>query len=319
MLFKKPTFYFAVVGTAATITLVARLNGESPVKPPPIDPSPKPFAVSVAASGIIEARSENVSIGVPEPGLVTKVHVKVWDEIIEGQPLFTLDNRELRAQLDVDQANVSVAEATLRRLEDQLARLKRVNDPRAVSQDEVRTREHDVAVADAQWAMAKAKLGETKVRLERTTVLAPRSGSILQVNVRAGEYASATPKNAAVVLGDVEHLQVRADIDEQNAPRLQADQSAIAYLKGDASNPIQLKFVRIEPYVVPKISLTGSSTERVDTRVLQVIYTFERPADRPVYVGQQVDLHVKSTVPAIPTKVRKEKLLAQLRKENGSL
>ncbi len=317
MLLKKSTFYFAVGGTAATIILVARLNGQSPVKPPPLDPSPKPYAVSVAASGIIEARSENVSIGVPEAGLVTKVHVKVWDNIAEGQPLFTLDSRELVAQIGVNEANVAVSEATLRRLQDQLARLKRVDDPRAVSQDEVRTKEHDVAVAEAELAAARARLTENKVRLERMTVLAPRSGSILQVNIRAGEYASATPKNAAIVLGDVEHLQVRADVDEQNAPRLQAGQTATAYLKGDTTQPIKLTFVRIEPYVVPKVSLTGSSTERVDTRVLQVIYSFERPETRAVYVGQQVDVYVKSTVHAVAANVRKGRLLAQLKGGKG--
>jgi hypothetical protein len=105
-----------------------------------------------------------------------------------------------------------------------------------------------------------------------------------------------------MVLGDVEHLQVRADVDEQNAPRLQPGQTATAYLKGDTTQPIELMFVRVEPYVVPKTSLTGASTERVDTRVLQVIYSFKRPEDRPVYVGQQVDLFVKSDIPAVAAK-----------------
>src|ERR1043166_3273389 len=122
MLFKKPTFYLAVAGVAATIAMVARLNGQSPIKPPPIEPSPKPYEVSVAASGIIEALSENVALGVPEAGLVTKVHVQVWDSVQEGPPLFTLHPRELQAQLAVNEANALVAEATLGRLEAQLAR-----------------------------------------------------------------------------------------------------------------------------------------------------------------------------------------------------
>jgi len=143
------------------------------------------------------------------------------------------------------------------------------------------------------------------------TILAPRTGTILQVNVRPGEYASATPKNPAMLLGDVEHLQVRADVDEQNATRLQAGQTATAYLKGDTTQPIPLHFVRIEPFVVPKTSLTGGSTERVDTRVLQVIYSFERPKDRPVYVGQQIDMYVKSEIPAVAAKVNPTKQLAQ--------
>src|SRR5262245_185464 len=133
MLFKKPTFYFAVAGIGATLVMVARLNGKSPEVPPPIEPSRKPYEVSVAASGIVEALSDNVAIGVPESALVAKVHVRVWDTIQEGQPLFTLDSRELQAQLAVNEANAAVAEATLARLQDQLARFKCVNDPRAVS------------------------------------------------------------------------------------------------------------------------------------------------------------------------------------------
>src|SRR5215831_13995328 len=175
MLLKKATFYFAAAGAVATVVMVAHLNGQSPITPPPIDPSPKPYEVSVAASGIIEALSENVSIGVPESALVAKVHVKVWDNVREGQPLFTLDKRELQAQLAVNEANVSVAQATLSRLQDQLARLKGVNDPRAVSQDEVRTRENDVAVAAAQLEAARAQVAQNKVCLERRIIVAPRA------------------------------------------------------------------------------------------------------------------------------------------------
>lgn len=311
MLLKKATFYLAIVGIGATAVMASRMSATPPTPPPPIEPSPKPYDVSVAASGIIEARCENVAVGVPEAGLVAKVHVKVSDAVKEGQPLFALDDREIHARLRVNMANADVAQATLRRLQDQLARLKGVNDPRAVSQDEVRTRENDVAVAQAQLDAARAQVGQDLVCLTRLTVRAPRDGTILQVNVRPGEYASATPKSPAMVLGDVEHLQVRADVDEQNAPRLQPNQTATAYVKGDTIQPIELRFVRIEPYVVPKTSLTGASTERVDTRVLQVIYSFERPTDRPVYVGQQVDVFVKTEIPAVAANVKSPRQLAK--------
>ena len=302
MLLKKATFYLALAGIGATVVMASRMSATPPESPPPIEPSPKPYERSVAASGIIEARSENVAIGVPESGLVMQVHVKVWDTVKEGQPLLTLDDLELKARLQVNVANSRVAAATLRRLEDQLERFKSVNDPRAVSLDEVRTKENDVAVARAQLEAAQAQVGQDMVCLRRLTVRAPRDGTILQVNVRPGEYASATPKDPAMILGDVGHLQVRADVDEQNAPRLQPGQAATAYLKGDTSHPITLRFVRVEPYVVPKTSLTGASTERVDTRVLQVIYSFESPKDRAVYVGQQVDLFVKTDIPTVKAK-----------------
>jgi HlyD family secretion protein len=56
----------------------------------------------------------------------------------------------------------------------------------------------------------------------------------------------------------------------------------------------------VEPYVTPKTSLTGSSTERVDTRVLQVIYSFDRNA-LPAYVGQQMDVFIET--PEAPVSV----------------
>jgi RND family efflux transporter MFP subunit len=304
MILKKATFYLALLGIGATAIMASRMSATPPIMPPPVEPSLKPYAISVAASGIVEALSDNVSIGVPEPGLVVQVHVKVWDCVKAGQPLLSLDDRELSARLKINLANASVAAATLRRLQDQLARLQNVQDPRAVSQDEVRTKQNDVAVAQAQLEAAQAQVAQDRVSLDRLTILAPRDGSILQVNIRPGEYASATPKSPAIVLGEVSHLQVRADVDEQNAARLQPGQKARAYLKGETTRPIELSFVRIEPYVVPKISLSGASTERVDTRVLQVIYSFERPTDLPVYVGQQVDLFVKSATPAIGGKLR---------------
>jgi HlyD family secretion protein len=136
-----------------------------------------------------------------------------------------------------------------------------------------------------------------QTNLEVLTVRAPRDGTVLQLNVREGEYAGLTPTEPLMILGDTGHLQIRADVDEQNAPLVVAGEPAVAFLKGDTQNPIPLRFVRIEPYVVPKRSLTGDSAERVDTRVLQIIFELDRPTT-PLYVGQQMDVFMQR--PASP-------------------
>jgi hypothetical protein len=64
-------------------------------------------------------------------------------------------------------------------------------------------------------------------------------------------------------------------------------------VRGNRDLKTALEFVRVEPYVLPKRSLTGESTERVDTRVLQVLYAFD-PRGFPVYVGQQMDVFVEA-------------------------
>ena len=66
---------------------------------------------------------------------------------------------------------------------------------------------------------------------------------------------------------------------------------AVGHVRGNADLKAPLQFVRFEPFVVPKRSLTGDSTERVDTRVLQVIYRVERD-DVPLFVGQQLDVFI---------------------------
>lgn len=300
----------AMAGIVA-IVMVSRTQGEMEMAPPgdpPVMPPEKPFVQSVAATGILEALSENVAIGVPVPGLVTEVFVKVNDPVKVGQPLMQLDVRELRAEelsIQAEQliaaAQVEVSQAQQAKAEAQLARLSGITDARAVSREELENRRLDVTVAKAQVAAAEAQAKATTTSLERIklligrlTVTAPRDGNIIQLNIRAGEYASTAPRSPAIILGDIDLLQVRADVDEQNATRIRNGQKAYAYLKGDPTVTFPLEFIRIEPYVIPKVSLTGSSTERVDTRVLQVIYSLKRPENPPLYVGQQVDVFIEA-------------------------
>src|SRR5262249_61959001 len=123
-------------------------------------------------------------------------------------------------------------------------------------------------------------------------------GEALQLNGRLGQYAAYAWKEPMIVLGDINRLHVRVDIDENALPYFTRGAEAVATLKGRPRVRFPLKFVYVEPYVIPKQSLTGYNSERVDTRVLQVIY--ELPVDRPVdvYVGQQMDVYLKAaTVP----------------------
>ena len=122
---------------------------------------------------------------------------------------------------------------------------------------------------------------------------------VLQVNVRPGEFVGAPPGAALIVLGSTQRLHVRADIDENDIPRFRPGNRAMARARGVPDKKFALRYVRVEPYVVPKRSLTGQNTERVDTRVLQVIYAFEAQ-DAPFYVGQQVDVSIDAAEPQQP-------------------
>jgi multidrug efflux pump subunit AcrA (membrane-fusion protein) len=152
--------------------------------------------------------------------------------------------------------------------------------------------EPDLAIAQASVSEAAAKVQEVETEIKRALVCAPITGELLQVNVRLGEQVSAQPGQSLMLLGDQSVKHVRVDIDEQDIPRFRKDTKALASPRGSSKLQIPLNFVRVEPYVMPKRSLTGDSTERVDTRVLQAIYAVDN-VEQSLYVGQQLDVFIE--------------------------
>jgi HlyD family secretion protein len=149
-----------------------------------------------------------------------------------------------------------------------------------------------IEIEKATVEQASAAVALALTELELRIVRAPIDGTILQVNVRAGEHAQAgSAVQPLVVMGRLEPLHVRVDIDETDIPRYQSGAAAMASLRGAAERSLQLKFVRLEPLIVPKRALTGQATERVDTRVMQAIYAIES-AHVTVHPGQQVDVFI---------------------------
>lgn len=275
---------------------------------PPVAPPTAQYSDTVAAVGLIEASTENVSIGTHLSGVVERVFVSVGQPVKTGDPLFRLDTRALEAERAVRQAALQTAEAQLATAgtaladsRDQLVRSEKLRSERVISEDElvrrrfaVQTAESRVGEARAAISAAKAQIGETEMDLARSVVTAPMDGEVLQVKVRAGEFAPAgqTPV-PLLVLGRLQPLHVRVDVDEHEAWKVRREADAIAHIRGKADLKLQLRFVRFEPMVVPKRSLSGDSTERVDTRVLQVIYEV-LDGSAPLFVGQQMDVFIEA-------------------------
>ena len=149
-----------------------------------------------------------------------------------------------------------------------------------------------VVQQQADLKALQAQRDQQSVQLSQLTVTAPRDGTVLQINNYPGEFIASTPTTAPILFGDTNALQVRVDVDEINASHVRPGAAAIANLKGDSTRKFPLQFVRIDPYMIPKQSLTGNNNERVDVRVLQVIYRFQQP-NFPVYAGQQVDVFIE--------------------------
>src|SRR5271166_6605957 len=321
-----------VVGVGAVYTTAKK---ESPVSVPLLDPPQRPARIEQAiyGLGLVEAQRENIPIGTAVPGVVLEVfvdgrpgydppHKKVGDRVRKGEPMFRIDDRDLKAELKIRESSLRAAVAQLHRLE----QMPRAEDlpPAVAAVDEARARLFDseaaynrdlnlfqkkmlaasdfdkdrytmqaakASLAKAQADLAKLKAGawkedievqraaveqaqsqidSIKIMLERLIVRAPVDGQILQVNVRPGQIATLAWKEPMIVLREV--------------------MPAWANVKGRKDPRFPLEFVRIEPYVIPKKSLTGDNSERVDTRALQVLYALPDQPPAKVYVGQQMEV-----------------------------
>jgi HlyD family secretion protein len=154
------------------------------------------------------------------------------------------------------------------------------------------TWEYDLKIVRSELAQAQAELKLVQSRLDRLTVRSPISGTVLKRYIEPGEYTSGQ-NGPAFVVGDISTLYVRAMVDERDAAQLREGAQATAVVVDHARHEFKLEMVRIEPLTVPKRHLTGTDTELVDTRVVEVLFR-AAPSVR-LFPGQLVDTYIEAS------------------------
>ena len=234
--------------------------------------------------------------------------------------------------LRVSKAQVDYAAANLKTSLDTLEKVKKsyALDPKSVSKDQLDSAENayqaaraNLEVAQKQYELTKAgawiydiqnqqhqyeALSKTyesgKALLAKYTLRAPVDGVVLAINTALGNFASSGGSyntytqgyDPTIVMGlPQEFLAVRCYVDEILVPRMlpPGETAAQMQVRG-TSTRIPLTFDRIQPYVTPKIQLSNERTERVDVRVLPVLFRFKPPKDLNIYPGMLVDVYVES-------------------------
>lgn len=235
-----------------------------------------------------------------------------------------------KENLEIAAAQVEAAKASLKTTADSLIKqqLAYHEDPRAISKDalDAATNAESVAkanlvVAERQYELTKAGAWSYDVRnqkmqyealrkastsanalLEKYTLYAPTDATVLSVNSTPGSYIS--PQGAydiytqgaspVIVLGtSQDRLHVRCYIDEILLSRLPTPEKMKAQMTIRGTDTrIPLHFERIQPFVSPKIELSNQRQERVDVRVLPVIFSFAKPQNGNLYPGELVDVYL---------------------------
>ncbi|MDF3047223.1 MAG: biotin/lipoyl-binding protein [Candidatus Midichloriaceae bacterium] len=277
----------------AMISVLSRPEAEK--HQPLVMPPKASYQSAIAGIGVIEPKSEVISIGVELPGVVRIVHVKVGDKVEKGSPLFSLDQRDIDAQIAILESSLITAEAQLADATAQFDIASSIEDKRAIAKDDFNRRKYAKQIAAGKVKEIMAQLRQAKITKERMVVNAPIAGEILEINIRPGEYANiGSLPNPLIIMGDMESVHVRVEIDEENSARVLAQSPAKAMVRGKPDQYYPLTFVKFEPYVKPKQNL-ATTGQRVDTRVLRVVYELPKIKER-LFVGQQMDVYIEEAL-----------------------
>jgi HlyD family secretion protein len=161
---------------------------------------------------------------------------------------------------------------------------------------------YDVQNQERQENALNKAYAASNALLAKYTLRAPRDGIVLSINTIVGNYASPQGSydtytqgaDPIITLGSPPtSLHVRCYVDEILVPRLPAPANIKAQMSiRGADVKIPMTFVRVQPLVSPKIELSDQRQERVDVRVLPVIFKIEKPADVNLYPGELVDVYI---------------------------
>jgi HlyD family secretion protein len=235
-----------------------------------------------------------------------------------------------KENLDVARAQADAAEATLKTTQD--ARIKQENayerNPRSISRDALDSARNAVSVAKANLLVAQKQLdlvragawsydvrnqeqqynalrkayAASNALLSKYTLRAPRDGVVLSITSAVGSFVSPQGgyesytggQNPVLILGSSPvSLNVRCYVDEILVSRLPSGAAMKAQMTVRGSGVrVPLTFVRVQPFISPKIELSNQRTERVDVRVLPVIFRIDKPNDLKIYPGELVDVYI---------------------------
>lgn len=207
---------------------------------------------------------------------------------------FAKDQYEMVTKLS-DQRALSKEEILRRKFNFEIAGKKLVEAQARYEKIKEGTWEPDLEIARLETLQARDDMNRVNTELQKTFIRSPINGTVLQLKIQPGELPPPNTLHTPVmILGNTHDMYLRVSINQLDIPYFQPKSPAIAFLQGNANISYELECVRVEPFLVDKQNLTNEITEKIDTRVLQIIYRI-KPNGHSVYPGQQMDVFIESS------------------------
>ncbi len=300
-------FGIALLGIVAGLVSAYVYHRALPIQAP-LQVTRNPYASGIYAEGIIQSEQrtgDDVNVYPEVAGSVLRIYVHPGSVVARGAPLAAIDDSVQRRVVSADTARIAAVRAARDYQTDQLKILTQqaAIDSRAVSHLALLSAQDNLRIAEQNLRVAIRTRAADAALLRHYVLRAPVPGTVLRSPATVGSYVSpqgvydtyTRGQDPVVVLQPRSSgLQVKAYLDEILVPRLPAAHriEAQMFIRGGSTTGIPLQFVRIDPYVTPKIELSDQRLEKVDVRVLPIIFRFTPPPGAMLYPGELVDVYI---------------------------
>lgn len=223
-------------------------------------------------------------------GYITGIFVADGASVSKGQKLYEIDRTRYEAAAQQAAANLAIAESNLDRITRDVERYRKLAEQDAIARQTLDYAETDLSNAEAQVASAKAALTTAQTNLDRSTIVAPFSGTIGISQVRMGALVSAgsTLINS---ISSVNPIAVDFPISEREIARFNTlRQSANAL----SDSVITINLPGGVAYSQPGRIIAMDRAVDPQTATITVRASFENP-DELLRAGMATTVQVRST------------------------
>ena len=244
-----------------------------------------------------QPRPEDLDIATANVTYAQAVVKNAQDQLKKIQTAYNLNHQAVsKNDLDNTINNLKIAKASLEVAQKQCALVK----AGAWSYD-INNQANQYLAAVQLYNSDQALLDKFVVRAQTDGIILRMAGAVGSYVTPAGIYDTYTQSMIPVVtMGAPQaYLAVRCYVDEILIPKLPKPEllTAKMLIRGQNNHAIALEFFKIQPYTIPNIQLSNEVAQRVDVRVLPIVFKFKKPQDINIFPGQLVDVYLQGKKP----------------------
>ena len=268
---------------------------------------------TVVASGSVESVNE-VDVGAQASGKITKLYVKLGQEIKKGEMIADIDSTTQINTLNTKKAALVSYQAQLKAKKtaydvalSSYNRLSKLYMQKATSLDSVNTAKSTLDNAKAEMEVIEANIKQAEIEVNTaetnvgyTKITAPMDGTVISVPVSEGQTVNANQTTPTIVtIADLSKMKIKPEISEGDITKVKAGQEVSFTILSDSQTVYHSVIDSVDPAntTTSDSSSTSSSTSSSSSSTTSAIYYYanvliDNP-DRTLRIGMTTENNIK--------------------------